>query len=998
MAQEDRSAAPAWRFTADAAPLAGVAEQAPRLEAEIRRAAVTQLLAGGPFVEWLHLPLVLLVAALVWNSLPIERTIGWVAAVTAAAGLRAWWRIRVRRGAPSPEEAVRGVRLTVSGVGLAWGFGTAVATPALELHEVVLALVVIAGLVAGATSTLVGDRRSFRYLLITMLAPLPVGILVKGHARPEIIAIALIAMFAWGMDRVHASAHRTFMERIRATALLELSGEQLARQHGYLTTLLASAPVAIAIVDVGGRVRGVNPQCKALFGYAAEEMIDRVLDELLVPPAERPDAARLTARVREGERVATEVERCRKDGRLIPVRVTAARLAGSTSGDIVVLYEDITERRRAETAVREARDAAEHAARARSAFLANMSHEIRTPMNAVLGFVELVLDTELTAEQRGALELVRSSSEALLAILNDILDYSKIEGEHLELESIPFDLPKVVHATAALLAVRAREKHLELVVDVPADVPRLVTGDPTRLRQVLTNLIGNAIKFTDHGRIEVGAALVSGGNGTDPAGVQFRVRDTGIGIAPEQQATIFQEFTQADASTSRRYGGTGLGLAISRRLVALMGGELALTSALGRGSEFRFTLRFPVPAAPATAAPRIAASLGGRRVLVVDDNETNRRVLRDILAAEGVAIHESSRADAALDALRRAARARTPYDLVMLDVQLSNTGRFELAAAIRAAADLAETRLLVLTSAGQRGDGERCRQLGIQAYLTRPLTRADLIEAVGTVLAGVPAAGAPDVITRHSIAESRQALRVLLAEDNPVNQQVATAMLVKRGHQVDVVDNGRAAVDAIQARAYDVVLMDIQMPEMDGFTATQRIRALPQGRSLPIIALTAHALSGERERCLAQGMSGYLAKPFKAHDLFSVVEDRLTPAAPPPLPPVDLAAFVRTMREAGAEASVDGILAAFIEAVPGQLAALVAAAGGTEAERIAFAAHALKSAAVTIGARPLAALLQDVEAAARDGDVGRARAGVAGVQGEADAVREYLTARRGTHA
>src|SRR5512143_2935469 len=990
--------APVWMFASDAAPLAGVGDQAPRLEAEVRRAAVTQLLAGGPFVEWLHLPLVLLIAALVWNSLPIERTIGWVAAVTAAAALRAWWRLRVRRRAPSPEEAVRGVRLTVSGVGLAWGFGTAVATPALELHEVGVALVVIAGLVAGATSTLVGDRRSFRYLLLTMLAPLPVGILVKGHARPEIIAIALIAMFAWGMDRVHASAHRTFVERIRATVLLELSGEQLTRQHGYLTTLLASAPVAIAIVDGGGRIRGVNPQCKALFGYATEEMIDRELDELLVPPAERVSAARLTARVRQGERVATEVERRGKDGRLIPVRITAARLTGSTSGDLVVLYEDITERRRAEAAVREARDAAEHAARARSAFLANMSHEIRTPMNAVLGFVELVLDTELTEEQRGGLELVRSSSEALLTILNDILDYSKIEGEHLELESIPFDLPKVVHATAALLAVRAREKHLDLVVDVSPDVPHLVMGDPTRLRQVLTNLIGNAIKFTDDGRIDVGAAIVAGGNGTSAAEVQFRVRDTGIGIAPAHQATIFQEFTQADVSTSRRYGGTGLGLAISRRLVALMGGQLALTSELGRGSEFRFTLSFPVLAAPAAAAPGSATSLGGRRVLVADDNETNRRVLRDILAAEGVAVHESPRAEAAVDALRRAARAGTPYDLVMLDVQLADTGRFALAAAIRADADLSETRLLVLTSAGQRGDGERCRQLGIQAYLTRPLTRADLIEAVGTVLAGVPPAGAPGVITRHSIAESRHALRVLLAEDNTVNQQVATAMLVKRGHQVDVVDNGRAAVEAIQARPYDVVLMDIQMPEMDGFTATERIRALPRGRTLPIIALTAHALSGERERCLAHGMSGYLAKPFKAHDLFSAVEERASPAPPPSLPPVDLAAFRRTMRDAGAEASVDGILAAFIGAVPGQVEALVAATRGTEPEPIAFAAHALKSAAVTIGARSLAVLLEEAEVAAREGDVARARAALTEVEGEANAVREYLMAQRGAHA
>ncbi|HEY6109949.1 MAG TPA: response regulator, partial [Gemmatimonadales bacterium] len=390
--------------------------------------------------------------------------------------------------------------------------------------------------------------------------------------------------------------------------------------------------------------------------------------------------------------------------------------------------------------------------------------------------------------------------------------------------------------------------------------------------------------------------------------------------------------------------------------------------------------------------------LGGRRVLIVDDNETNRRVLRDILAAEGIAVHESPRAEAALDALRRAARAGTPYDLVMLDVQLADSGRFALATAIRAAPDLSETRLLVLTSAGQRGDGERCRQLGIQAYLTRPLTRADLIEAVGTVLTGVPPSGAPGVITRHSIAESRHALRVLLAEDNTVNQQVATAMLVKRGHQVDVVDNGRAAVEAIQARPYDVVLMDIQMPEMDGFTATQRIRALPQGRTLPIIALTAHALSGERERCLAQGMSGYLAKPFKAHDLFSVVEERMTPASPPPRPPIDLAAFLRTMREAGAEASVDGILAAFVGAVPGQVEALVAAARGTEPEPIAFAAHALKSAAVTIGARSLAALLEEAEAAAREGDVARARAALTELEGEANAVLEYLTTQGKTHA
>jgi CheY-like chemotaxis protein/HPt (histidine-containing phosphotransfer) domain-containing protein len=617
-------------------------------------------------------------------------------------------------------------------------------------------------------------------------------------------------------------------------------------------------------------------------------------------------------------------------------------------------------------------------------------------MNAVLGFVELVLDTELGPEQRRALELVRTSSEALLTILNDILDYSKIEAEHLELESIPFDLPKVVHATATLLAVRAREKHLELTVDVPPDVPQMVRGDPTRVRQVLMNLIGNAIKFTEQGQVDVSASVTQ--HDDDGAAVEFRVRDTGIGIPQAQLATIFQEFTQADASMTRRYGGTGLGLAISRRLVALMGGELAVTSEVGRGSEFGFTLRLPLEAAQATA--RAAVSLGGRRLLVVDDNETNRRIVRDMLGAEGMAVHEASRADAGLEALRRAARAGTPYDLAILDAQMPDQDGFELATAVRADRALRETRLLILTSAGQKGDGERCRQLGIQAYLTKPIARADLVEAVGTVLAGTASApGAAELVTRHSIAESRHALRILLAEDNPVNQQVATAMLLKRGHQVDVVGNGREAVDAVAQEAYDLVLMDIQMPEMDGFEATEKIRALPQGRTLPIIALTAHALSGERERCLARGMSGYLAKPFKAHDLFAAVEGwaaQPSDTAPTPAPAVDLAAFRRTMEEAGAAEAVDGILETFVATLPKRLDALVVAAGGTDAEPLQRAAHAFKSAAGTIGAGHLAALLEETERAALSGDLAGARDKLQHIQGEARAVHDYIrTATKG---
>src|SRR2546421_1218355 len=974
-------------------PATLVADEEPRVAAEVRRAALRQLLAGGPLAEALHIVLVAVVAALVWNSQPVGLTLGWVGAVAAAAGLRTWWRLRATGRGLSADEALRGVRLTVAGVGLAWGFGAASAIPALGLDEAALILVVLAGIVAGATGTLVGDRRSFRYLLMTVLTPLPVGILLQGHSRPHLIATLLIGLFAWSMDRVHRRAHRTFAERVRAAALLERSTQELARQHAYLDALIASTPVAIAVLDDERAVRSVNAAFETLFGYTAAEVVGASIDGLIVPESLRTQSSDLEARARSGDIVRVEVERRRKDGRLIQVRLSAAAVKATAEGARVTLYEDISDRKAAEQAMRAARDLAERVARARSAFLANMSHEIRTPMNAVLGFVELVLDTELAPEQRRALELVRSSSEALLTILNDILDYSKIEAEHLEPESIPFDLPKVVHATATLLAVRAREKHLELTVDVLPDVPQVVRGDPTRLRQVLMNLIGNAIKFTEQGQVDVSAAVV--GRHGDRTSVRFRVHDTGIGISDAQLATIFDEFTQADASMTRRYGGTGLGLAISRRLVALMDGQLTVTSKVGHGSELAFTLTLPVEQpAVGTAAPGRVVSLGGCRLLVVDDNETNRRILRDMLGAEGVAVHEAARADAGLEALRRAAAAGTAFDLAILDAQMPDRDGFELATAIRAEPDLMRTRLLILTSAGQRGDGERCRQLGIQAYLTKPIARADLIEAVGTVLAGAATpAGTADLVTRHSIAESRHALRILLAEDNPVNQQVATAMLLKRGHQVDVAANGREAVEAVAKERYDLVLMDIQMPEMDGFEATQRIRALPQGGTLPIIALTAHALSGERERCLERGMTGYLAKPFKAHELFAVVEGRgpdgAEPAAPADLP-VDVDAFRRSMEEAGAAEAVDGILATFVETLPARLDALAAAARGTAVEPIHRAAHALKSAAATIGARRLAALLDQIEAAARDGDVTGARDKLEPVRSAAQAALQYL--------
>jgi len=830
-----------------------------RIRADLARLLQERLLRESTLGVWVHPILIAVVVALAWPDAPHDLLLGWAGAVAFTALLRGAW-IYVSSSRPLTERAVRtGVRVTVTLLAITWGVGGALVLPVVPFETTALILVILAGLIASALTTLAADPLSIRGFLAGIALPVFVSLATSDQPHHQAAAI-VVAVFTLGMAVVARRAHLTLVDHLQVTARLAVSEE-------------------------------------------------------------------------------------------------AAK--------------------RAEAVMREARDLAERVARARSAFLANMSHEIRTPMNAVLGFVELILDTELSTEQRRALELVRSSSEALLMILNDILDYSKIEAEHLELESIPFDVSKVTHATASLLAVRARERHLELLAEVSPEVPRAVRGDPTRLRQVLMNLIGNAIKFTEQGEVVVSVTTALAAD--DHVELRFAVRDTGIGIAPEHVGTVFKEFTQADATMTRRYGGTGLGLAISQRLVRLMGGEIELQSEVGKGSEFSFTLAFLAETAPMSRLTAIAA-LGGRRVLVVDDNQTNRRILHEMLAAEGMKVDEVATAAEGLEALRRAERKRAPYHLAILDVQMPDMDGFQMASVVRGERALASTRLLMLTSAGQRGDGERCRELGIRGYLTKPISRADLLEALGTVLAAAPEeAGTPEVVTRHTIAESRASLRVLLAEDNPVNQQVAVAMLVKRGHEVHVTSNGREAVDALRDRDYDVVLMDIQMPEMDGFEATHAIRALPQGKDLPIIGLTAHALSGERERCLSHGMTDYLAKPFRSHELFALVEGTAEPkaATAPPLeplaPPVDLEGFRATLREAGAEQALYSIVDTYVRQAPDRLAALAAAAATGSSADMARAAHAFRGASATIGARELAELLERIETSARAGEIEKAQ-------------------------
>jgi len=785
----------------------------------------------------------------------------------------------------------------------------------------------------------------------------------------------------------------------------------LREAEAHFRQLLESSGEGIYGVDAAGRCSFFNPAASALTGYSLKEALGRDSHQLLhhtradglpYPVDECPVYRAL--RTGTGVRVEEELY-WRRDGTPFPVSLTAfpLREADGTVSGAVVTFSDTSERVAAREAIQHARDAAERAVQTRSAFLANMSHEIRTPLNAILGLTELLFDTPLLPEQHHSLDLVRTAGETLLTLLNDILDLSKIEADQLSFESIPFDPGRLVESTLALLAVRAREKRLELLTDVGPGVPASVRGDPTRLRQILTNLIGNAIKFTERGEVVVTLGRTETPN-PEQAVLRFGVRDTGIGIPPDKLETVFEEFTQADSSTTRRYGGTGLGLAIARRLVRLQGGELRVTSEVGHGTEFSFSLGYPLdhPAGTAGTPATLRA-----RILVVDDNATNRRIVRDMLQAAGARVDERDQAREVPDLVRAARQAGAPYQLLILDAQMPDYDGFGLARELRRDPELGDLRLLLLTSAAQPGDGQRCRELGIQGYLPKPASRADLLEAVGAVLAG---SNERTVVTRHSLAEARRPLRILLAEDNSVNQQVAATMLRKRGHRVDVANNGREAVQQAARERYDVVLMDIQMPELDGLAATAAIRALPEGRTLPIVALTAHALSGERERCLAAGMNGYLSKPFKPHELFAAAEGVAQGGQPggptaegaggapatsaAPAPAADLERLRRELTEAGAAEALGPILDTFLLDAPTRLQALLAAVAAGDAAATARAAHAFRSAAATIGAAGLAALLAEVETRAKAGAMTEVREVVPRARTEADRVLEQITEAR----
>ncbi len=763
----------------------------------------------------------------------------------------------------------------------------------------------------------------------------------------------------------------------------------------------------LCVAGFDGLFKRVNPAWRRTLGYTEAELVGHPFMDF-VHPDDREATKRAAARLAEGKEIVYFENRyLHKDGTLRWMLWTSTPYLEQRV--IYAAARDITERKAAEetltsyaraleTSQRDleeqagrlaqlvkelelSKHRAEEATDAKSAFLANMSHEIRTPLNAILGMTTLALQTRLSVEQQDYLETVRSSGEALLDIINDILDFSKIEARRLDLDRVEFDLREEVGDGLKVLALRAAEKAIELAAHIAPDVPASVIGDPGRLRQVLLNVVGNAIKFTSEGEVVLDVAVES--PGPDRATLRFAVRDTGIGIPADKREQIFQAFTQADSSTTRRYGGTGLGLAIAQRLVELMGGVIRVESEVGRGSTFHFTADFDVPAgAYAYRAAERLKGLEDLRVLVVDDNATNRRILEEMCASWQMRAESRSNVRSALEALRGAAASGAPFQVVVSDCQMPDADGFALARSMRRDEALKDTPIVMLTSVQRSEDIARCRRLAIGTCLTKPVKHSDLLDAIAAIFGVSTRRGQRDSAAGPARV-ARRSLRVLVAEDNAVNRKLVTKLLEKRGHKVTAVENGRDAVAAVGSSTtpFDVALMDVQMPELGGFEATAAIRAREGGVGrLPIIALTAHAMQGDRERCLDAGMDGYLSKPIDVNHLLATIEqcgETGTGTTPRVSPAVESEAAVFDVQAALAYTGGDRtllreVVGLFRAECRGALGRIERSIRRSDAGALRSAAHAFKGAIATVGGAAGKSAAADLERLGQSGSLDRA--------------------------
>jgi PAS domain S-box-containing protein len=938
---------------------------------------------------------------------------GWSAALGAVLMLVLCWRVlgarqagEIAAEAPQPAAAPRPLLAGLAAQADAHGVCTALSA------DLAAALGVTADDIVG---TALADAFSAAHAAAVRAAMAA----VQGGAQPR---ARCNLSFSNGVERTLLVEFSAAAGGLHCSAL-DISAEQRAldwaqRSERRMRAIMNQIPVTVSYIDAQGCYRYINHAQEVWLGKTEAEVLDKHVRDVVGADLWASIEPHLKAAL-AGQSVPLERQRTDRNGKAVwhsGRHVPDVNDEGEIVGVYTVFF-DTTQRALAEQALREseqalrtAKAAAEHASKAKSEFLANMSHEIRTPMNGVLGLTELLLDTPLNAQQRPFLETVRSSGETLLSIINDILDFSKIEAGKLEIETLDFDLYQAVEDVVQLMAPRAHAKKLELACRIDDRLPAAVRGDPYRLRQVLTNLVANAVKFTERGEVVVTVSM-------EDARLHVSVRDTGIGIAEDARKRLFNAFAQADGSTTRRFGGTGLGLAISRHLVGLMGGEIGVESAEGEGSLFWFTL--PLAQAQSLPAVPYPGELAGRRVLVVDDNATNAEILTYHVQAVGMFSESAADGLAGLECLREAARAGRPFELAIIDMKMPRMDGLELAAAVRDDPALAGMRIVLVTSLHSQDELARAREAGVCAYLSKPVRRHELYRALAQAVGGVTASDAP-------VAAAGAALRlrahVLMAEDNGVNQFVARNMLKSLGCEFEIVPNGAECVAAAQRGGYDMILMDCQMPVMDGYEATRRIREWEQTQGgamrLPIVALTANALVGDADICREAGMDDHLAKPYTRNQLGALMARWLPShlvegsvdalrthpaplAAEPPPPPttkpadtdgaLDAKALAAIREIDDAEGSVLAeVIGIFLDEAPQHLEALRAALRKQDGADLARAAHAFKSASGNVGAARVAKLCREIEHTGRSGKVSDAVTLVQQIEQQVDVVRPLL--------
>ena len=768
--------------------------------------------------------------------------------------------------------------------------------------------------------------------------------------------------------------------------------EELKASEARKRAIFETSLDCLIISDEHGKIVEFNTAAEKTFEYTRDEALGQDMDELLFAHPSR--AGRFDDLVCDklpdeqssllGKRL--EVPLVRRSGEEFIAEMAMQPIPLEGTVHFATVLHDITGRKQAELELQQAKNAAEEASLAKSAFLANMSHEIRTPMNAILGMTGLVLDTPLTQDQAEHLTIVQDSAESLLALINDILDFSKIEAGRLDLHSAPFPLRDRIGDTMKTLNVRAHENQIELACHVAPDVPEYLHGDVGRLRQIVINLVGNAIKFTEEGEVVLDVSIDSQ---TDADVVlHFSVRDTGIGIPPDRHDKVFGAFEQADASPTRRYGGTGLGLAISRRLVALMGGRLWLESEPNVGSNFHFTARFAL--AEEIDRPertRTIESLRGLSVLVVDDNATNRRILSEMLVNWGMQPVQAAGAEEALGRLRDTRAEDGEIQLVLTDANMPEADGFSLIEQIRSDKNLAEMKVMLLTSGDRVGDFDRCDRLGVARYMTKPIKQSELLDAIGAAFHVVPIPTADEPKEVSSVDHVR-GLRILLAEDSVPNQKLALGLLRKFDHEVTVAGDGLQALQLWQSEGFDLILMDVQMPELDGLEATRQIRSRESGRddAIPIIAMTAHAMKGDEELCLGAGMNAYVAKPIRPGDLYAAI-DRMCGNLSPSSQSTDTMtnstnsdANCRVNWEMALgvvqqdEDLLGEVIEAVLEEIPRLIDELAVALKQDDQKTIQRLGHTVKGNLRTFDAQPGLETAESLERHARDGELDKAAA------------------------